>query len=106
MHGFFYLSSADSGQSSAQSFVHVTSAPAMIGYTRKIFWYFVGITCRRRTNVFCPWTIVQNVKNFCSETMFLSKSLWFFYPQAMDFCLKTNVFGQKSIICARLNALI
>jgi hypothetical protein len=31
------------GQSSDQFFVHVTLAPAMIGYTRKMFRDFVGI---------------------------------------------------------------
>jgi hypothetical protein len=50
--------SADDGQSSGQYFVHVTSAPAMIGYTRKLFRGFVGITRRRRTNVVCPRTTI------------------------------------------------
>jgi hypothetical protein len=86
IRGFLSASSADGGQSSGQSFVqmfrgfagitpadgghmfwvtrgsfvHVTSAPGMIGYTRKMFRGLVGITRRRRTNVFCPRTIVQN----------------------------------------------
>jgi hypothetical protein len=61
--GFLSPSSADGGQSFGQSFVHMTSAPAMIGYMRKMFRGFVGITRRRRTNVFCPRTIVQNIKH-------------------------------------------
>jgi hypothetical protein len=60
-------SPADGGQIflvARGSLIHdVTSAPAMIGYTRKMFRDFVGVTRRRRTNVFCPWTIVQNIKH-------------------------------------------
>jgi hypothetical protein len=37
IRGFLSASSADGGLSSGQSFVHVTSEPAMIGYTRKMF---------------------------------------------------------------------
>jgi hypothetical protein len=55
--------SADGGQSSGQFFVHMTSAPAMIGYTRKMFRDFVGITHSRRTNVFFLRTVVQNIKH-------------------------------------------
>jgi hypothetical protein len=47
IRGFLSASSADGGQSSGQSFVHVTSAPATIGYTRNMFRGFVGITRRR-----------------------------------------------------------
>jgi hypothetical protein len=57
------VSSADGGQSSNQSFVHMTSTPAMIGYTRKMFRGFVGVTRRRRANVFFPLTIVQSIKH-------------------------------------------
>jgi hypothetical protein len=49
IHGFLSASSADGGQSSSQSFVHM--APAVISYTHKIFRGFVGITRRWRTNV-------------------------------------------------------
>jgi hypothetical protein len=50
--GFLSASSADCGQSSAQSFAHMTLEQAVIGYTRKMFRGFVGITRRRQTNVF------------------------------------------------------
>jgi hypothetical protein len=66
------------------SFVHVTSAPAMIGYTRKMFRDFVGITRRRRTNVFffCPRIIVQNIKHVWSaKTLFRDKR----------FCFRTKI---------------
>jgi hypothetical protein len=78
---FLSALSADAGQLSAQS----TSAPAMIGYTRKMFRDFVGITHRRRTNVFCLRTIVQNIKHaWSAKTLFRNKSFCFLYPQTMD----------------------
>jgi hypothetical protein len=49
---FLSTSSAYGGQSSRQSFVHMTSEPAMIGYMHKMFLGFVGITQRRQTDVF------------------------------------------------------
>jgi hypothetical protein len=52
IRGFLSASSADGGQSSAQSIVHMTSAPVMIGYMCKMFRGFVGITRKQRTNVF------------------------------------------------------
>jgi hypothetical protein len=45
-----------------------------------------------------PLTIVQNIKHVSEQKCV------FFYQQTMDFCPKTNVFGQRSIICTQLNA--
>jgi hypothetical protein len=84
--GFLSASSADGEQSSTQSFVHMTSEPAMIGYTCKMFVVF---TRRRRTNVFgyarffCSrdigtgddWLHAQNVSWFCWD-----------HPQMADKC--------------------
>jgi hypothetical protein len=44
LFGFLSASSADGAQSFGQSFVHMTSELAMIGYMRKMFRHFVGIT--------------------------------------------------------------
>jgi hypothetical protein len=70
----------------ARSFVHMTSAPVMTGYRRKMFRDFAGITRRRQTNVFCLWTIVQNIKHVdrpkhCFETKifgFFTSRRWIF----------------------------
>jgi hypothetical protein len=61
IHGFLSASSADGGQSSAQSFVRMTSAPAMIGYIRaKCIVFFFGFTRRRRrTNIFMRGSFVH-----------------------------------------------
>jgi hypothetical protein len=67
----------------------MTSEPAMIGYTRKIFRGFVGFTRSRWTNVFgyarlfCSrdigtgddWLHAQNVSGFCWD-----------HPQTVDKC--------------------
>jgi hypothetical protein len=92
------------------SFVHMTSAPAMIDHTRKMFRGFVGITRRRRT-------IVQNIKHVWSDkTLFRNKGFWFFFirrrwifvrkQSLWIFYPKINVFGQKSIVSARLNICV
>jgi hypothetical protein len=66
----------------------MTSEPAMIGYTSKMFRDFVWFTRRRRTNVFgyarfCSrdigtgddWLHAQNVSGFCWD-----------HPQTADKC--------------------
>jgi hypothetical protein len=58
----FSASSADGGQSSGQSFVHVTSAPAMIGYTRNGYARFF---CSRDIGTGDDWLQAQNVSWFC-----------------------------------------
>jgi hypothetical protein len=70
-----------------QSFVHVTSEPVLIGYTRKM-----GSPADGGQMFFIRGQLsVQNSEQKCV-----------FFPQTMDFCPKTNVFGQTSIVCARL----
>jgi hypothetical protein len=74
-------SSTDGGQSSGQSFVHMTSAPAMIGYTRKMFRGFVGITRRRRTNVFVRGQLSKILGMFDRPKHCFGTKVFFFFTR-------------------------
>jgi hypothetical protein len=86
--GFLSSSSADGGQSSGQSFVHMTSAPAMIGYTRKMFRSFVGIA--RRQMFFVRGQLSKILNMFDRPKHCFGTKVCFFYPQTK--CFRTKIY--------------